>query len=133
MKELVPSFTPTPSQYPVLENPAAPQLFPQPSLRADSYLSFSLQSDASLTLFPPLSLLSVRFLQNINWLYITKKHSMAPHCFWSNFYPPAFCDVASAYLSVFIFFCSLQATLSISHLERPVIPSMYHGVSSLCS
>lgn len=58
---------------------------------------------------------------------------MAPQCFWSNFYPPAFRDVASAYLSVCTFFRSLQATLSSSHLELPVIPSMYHSVSSLCS
>lgn len=58
---------------------------------------------------------------------------MAPHCFWSNFYPPTLRDVASAHDSVFIFSFSPQATLSSSHLELPVIFSVYHGVSTLCS
>lgn len=102
-----------------------------PEGRLLSHLSS--QPDASLTSFPPLSQLPGQSLQNINWLYSTKKHSMAPHCFWANFYPPTFHDVASAYLSVSLFFLSPQTTLSSRHLELPVIFPLYHGVSSLCS
>ena len=114
-----------------MRNPPTLHLSPLPSALPECRLSLHLPSPARCQSgLMPSSLLPGQSLQNLNCLSTPKTHLVVPHCFWFNFYPPALCDVASAYLKLHHFH-SLPAILHI--LPLPTSHSQLQSFGTTCN